>query len=666
MSGAVQDIERIEALAGSGLHAQVAAELEARPSAEVEASPALALMLGTAQARLGRHAEGLPWIERALDQARRTGESEVERRALNARGAVAFVTGRLDEAADSFTRALMAASRDGDLVAVGRSSNNVGSISSLRGRHAEAIASYTMACAAFDRAGARQGVAECRHNLGIAFGQQGDLARALAQADHAVREAEAAGDRNLAATARRGRAELRTRLEDVGAARADVMEALATHRALGDAVQEAEDNRILAAVLVAEGRLADAERLLRGVVECADACERPQLGAEARRDLAFLVLRAGPAEEARTLARAARAMFVRLGADDELRQLAAHDWDEDFAAELHRTLQPLEEAQRLADTGRYADLLAHLAERHSAAELEQSPTLALLYGIAHARLGQLELGRQWATIALTRARMRGDRPVEVRALNVCGAIALEQGGIGEATHFFTRAQEEALQDGDLGTVGRCANNLGIIANLQGDHGRAIGSFTMAIAAYQRAAAPRGVAESHHNLGIAYREQGALDAALQAADDAVREAADLGDQALWAQALAGRAEVRVARQDGVLAVREAERALETHRALGDHVRETEDLRILAIALDAVGQPERAEAQLREVIQRAGEHGRPLLVATAQRDLAGVLQGAGEWPEAQEVARAARAAFVRLGAASDVAKLDRLLAQEADHA
>jgi len=79
----------------------------------------------------------------------------------------------------------------------------------------------------------------------------------------------------------------------------------------------------------------------------------------------------------------------------------------------------------------------------------------------------------------------GDRKIEVRALNVYGAIALEQGGIEAARGFFMQAQAEAMRDGDLTTVGRSANNLGIVANMQGDHGRAIGAYTMAIAAYQK-------------------------------------------------------------------------------------------------------------------------------------------------------------------------------------
>jgi len=248
----------------------------------------------------------------------------------------------------------------------------------------------------------------------------------------------------------------------------------------------------------------------------------------------------------------------------------------------------------------------------------------------------------------------------VRALNVSGAIALERGGIGEATYFFTRAQERAMQDNDMATVGRCANNLGIIANMQGDYNRAVGAYTRAITAYEQASYNRGVVESQHNLGIAYREQGQLDRALRAADAALREAERLGDRALQAQALAGLAEIRVARGEPESAIRDAKRALAAHRELKDAVLETEDLRILGVALGVAGKAPEAEAMLRQVIDRATEQQRPLLVASAQRDLAHLLALLGDVAAAKQMALAARATFERLRAKVETEKLDALLA------
>src|SRR5438034_7650816 len=258
-------VDKAPQLAAAGRHAEVVSYLGARKGTELADSPSLALLYGTAQARLGRHEEGLRWVDLALDQAHKRDEQAVERHALNARGAIALVSGRIDEAADYFTQALMVASRDGDLATTARCSNNLGIISSLRGRHAEAIGSWKIAVAAFDQAGIRQGVAECYHNLGITYRAQGAFDRALAEADRAVTEAEAAGDRTLCALTLRGRAELRVVRGEREQARHELDQVREIRRRVPDPVGEAEDLRVEASVLLAEGQLAAAERMLRDV-----------------------------------------------------------------------------------------------------------------------------------------------------------------------------------------------------------------------------------------------------------------------------------------------------------------------------------------------------------------------------------------------------------------
>jgi tetratricopeptide (TPR) repeat protein len=652
-------VDEARHLAAAGRHAEVVAYLGARAGRELEDSATLALVYGTAQARLGHHEEGLRWLDVALDRARQRHEHAIERHALNARGAVALVSGRIDEAADYFTQALLAASRDADAATTGRCSNNLGIISNLRGRHAEAIGSWDIAAAAFQRAGLQQGVAECRHNAAIAYRQQGALEQALAAADRAVGHAEAEEDRTLLALTLRGRSEIRVVRRELEPARRDLDRVRELRPGLSDTLGEAEDLRVAAALLAAEGQLAAAERALREVIARAEPQGRPQLLAEATRDLALVLQRSGRGVEAQAAARRAKAVFMRLGAEGEIRSLANRDWDDAFAAELRGSLAPLNEAQALADAGQYAEVLAHLSKR-TPEELEQSPMLTLLCGIAHSRLGRLDLGQQWAMVAQLRARILGDRTLEVRALNVSGAIALERGGIGEATYFFTRAQEQALQDNDMATVGRCANNLGVIANMQGDYSRAVGAYARAITAYEKADHDRGVVESQHNLGITYREQGQLDRALRAADTALREAERLGDRALQAQALAGLAEIWIARHEPEPAIRDAEAALAVHRELQDAVRETEDLRILAVALGVAGKTQDAEAMFGQVIARATAHERPLLVASAQRDLAHLLALIGDVAAAKQIALAARATFERLRATVETDKLDALLA------
>ncbi len=318
----------------------------------------------------------------------------------------------------------------------------------------------------------------------------------------------------------------------------------------------------------------------------------------------------------------------------------------------------LNQAQKLVETGRHAAAVDLLQDRPEE-ELNGSPTLALLYGIAQAKVGLHAFGAHWVQMALERARERGDRAIEARALNVSGAIALEHGDIDQAAECFTGALAEAERDGDHATVGRCSNNLGIIANMRGDYGRAVGSFTLGLAAFQQAGLQAGIAEALHNLAISYRDQGDLDNALRTASQAVDEAGESGDVGLAALTHGGRAEIRLLAGDAKAALREVERAAETHRDLGNAVAEAEDLRVLAGALAETGEPAEAERLLNEAIERSDRHRRPLLGAQARRDLARLMHRLGRGAEARELARTARASFSALGARVEAEALDKMI-------
>src|SRR5256885_5819887 len=73
------------------------------------------------------------------------------------------------------------------------------------------------------------------------------------------------------------------------------------------------------------------------------------------------------------------------------------------------------------------------------AELSDSPTLALLYGIAQARLGRHEQALQWLELALVQARRLREPAVERHALNARGAFAPVNGHLTESPDFCTPA-----------------------------------------------------------------------------------------------------------------------------------------------------------------------------------------------------------------------------------
>ncbi len=322
------------------------------------------------------------------------------------------------------------------------------------------------------------------------------------------------------------------------------------------------------------------------------------------------------------------------------------------------SLEELDRVRRLSDQGRYTEVLEYLGARGPVA-VAHSPTLALLYGIAHARLGRHDESTHWVDVALDCSLSRGDRTVEARALNVRGAMALERGRIDEADDFLRRALAEAEDQDDHATVGRCCNNLGIIANLRGAWEQAVTWYTMAMAAFQRAGLQQGLAEAENNLRISYRDLGDLDRALEFADRAVYRAQAAGNLSLMALAIAGRAEVRVLAGEPEVARREIERSVEMNRNLGDVVGEAEALRVFAMMQVAAGETDGAESTYRDVIARAELHQRPMIAADAGRALAELLLFLGRPAEALDAARGARVRFASLGAEAEIARLDALI-------
>ncbi len=308
-------------LSESGQHSAVVEFLSPCSQEEIEDSPTLALLLGSALARLGRHTEGGPLVEIALARARERGDHAVELHALNARGAMALVTGKIDDAEKYFTNALTTAKRLDDLEAVGRSSNNLGIIEYYRGRCGRAVSAYNIALVAFQQVGSKRGVAEVEHNIGLTYREEDQLESALEQAGRAVRAANDAEDRALSALTLAAQAEVRALMGDTRLARRDIDQALAIHRDLGDEPQESVDLRVLARILSMNDGTDEAERLLRDVIDRAKAAGRPKLVADAGRDLARLLEKMGRPTEAVEVAREARVIYSEFGAQAEVRRL---------------------------------------------------------------------------------------------------------------------------------------------------------------------------------------------------------------------------------------------------------------------------------------------------------------------------------------------------------
>jgi len=316
------------------------------------------------------------------------------------------------------------------------------------------------------------------------------------------------------------------------------------------------------------------------------------------------------------------------------------------------------ELDRLAAAGRHRDVLDVLS-RVPAGVREGRTRPALLAAEAHGRLGEHEAAVHWADTARTLARARGEAHAELRARNYQGLIALRHGDVAEAERDLADALEMARTLADRTTEARCLNNLGVLANIRGAPEAALSSYRLALVAYQAIGYGRGMAETYHNIGISLRDQGKLPEALDAADEAVRRAAQSGDEQLMALSSTGRAELRLALGDPAFAAAELVRAAERYTRIGFRAGLPEVWRVQAAVARATGNLNEAVALLEKAAQLAKELGSTDTLADIERDFSVTLARLGDRAGANAAVERAVALYRKIGAAHAA---DRLISSQ----
>jgi tetratricopeptide (TPR) repeat protein len=212
---------------------------------------------------------------------------------------------------------------------------------------------------------------------------------------------------------------------------------------------------------------------------------------------------------------------------------------------------------------------------------------------------------------------------------------------------------------DAAFEARCLNNLGVIANLRGDREQALADYQLALAAYQQAGLVRGMAETHHNIAISWRDRGDYGRALESAEQAVRLARLVNDDSLVGLTLGGRAAIHLQQTDSSLAAAELERAAEAYHRVEFESGLAEVWRLQAAVLHLKGDRRGAVALLERAAALARDRGSASTLADIERDLGGARAAAADAAGAREAWASAAAGYRRLGAMKAAKDVEALL-------
>lgn len=312
------------------------------------------------------------------------------------------------------------------------------------------------------------------------------------------------------------------------------------------------------------------------------------------------------------------------------------------------------ELRGLLAAGRFEEALDRFQGGGSV--LGNDPEVTLLAATAATRLGRYGTAVSLAESALVSFRAHGDRDGRMRALNLLGVIAFERGRLKEAESSLGEALELARELDDSLMAARASNNLASVAHLGERPELALSLYRSALISYQRLGDRRGMAETHHNLGLVFRHMGRAQDAQVTVDQAVRLADATGDASLRALALTGQAELHLQIGEVARARQDATIAHQLAIACGDELGGAEAGRLQALAALAEGDLPFALAAAESSRRTSERHGNALLQGEGAAAEALVLRALGRQQEAEQVRTEARRLLEQMGATQRLRKFD----------
>jgi tetratricopeptide (TPR) repeat protein len=288
-------------LVGKGRPVPVVELLSPIARADLIGEPELGLLLAGSWFQLGNLREAQELVNELEEPCRRGGFDQLYRRRLNLEGNLLYRHGDVAGAERAYNEVLHRSTVAADVRWVALSTLNLGALATLRGDWITAIAALQRAATALQNLGDNYNLAATYQNLGITYREAGLLAESDSHFEKATSLFDAAGLLELA-YAESERALTISAAGDQRRAEATVRRALERVRTFVTTdhpltVEQGESFRILGIVLLAQGRLTDAQIELERALAVAQTEEIPLLEGEVFEALALVADKRGELPE---------------------------------------------------------------------------------------------------------------------------------------------------------------------------------------------------------------------------------------------------------------------------------------------------------------------------------------------------------------------------------
>jgi CHAT domain-containing protein len=311
-------VERFRGRARQAIPFLERAMLEARQSSDQAAVGRILGQLGSARRRLGEFGEALELSEQQLTVFQGLGDAEWIGRAHNYIGIALGALGRCTEAIPHLEKSRDACAAAGDTAALSNAYNNLGNCHQLLGNYAAALEAFGHSLAIMEKTGRPDELAAPLNNIGEVYRLQGAPERALDYYHRAYAAAATPGEKGFMAESLVNEGDALLELDRGPEARRAFDRALAIGDEIHDPSVITAASAGLAEVLSRGGDGRGALQLLQRCLETAEHTQERALVARTRRQIASLQLRNGQAAAALALAESAAALARHYELREEL------------------------------------------------------------------------------------------------------------------------------------------------------------------------------------------------------------------------------------------------------------------------------------------------------------------------------------------------------------